>query len=153
MTDFDLFTSCCFSGHRNLGNDFSAEKVEEIIKKLIDGGFKTFLVGMALGFDVEVMKILVKYKGRNIDIIACVPCPEQSNYYSKENKEIYNELLSKADKIVYVSDHYTKGCMLKRNRYMVDNTGLLVAYYKTEKTGTEYTVNYAKKQGKSIILI
>ncbi len=153
MTDFDLITTCSFSGHRELEENFNYNKLEEVINKLIEGGFKTFLVGMALGFDIEVMKILVKNKNKNIDIIACIPCPEQSNYYSKKNKEEYDYLLKMADKKVVISENYTKWCMQKRNRYMVDNSSTLVAYLRREKSGTAYTVNYAKSKDKKLIII
>ena len=58
MTDFDLLTTCSFTGHRNLEDNLNIEKLEEVINKLINGGYKTFLVGMAIGFDLKVFEIL-----------------------------------------------------------------------------------------------
>ena len=153
MTDFDVKTTCCFSGHRELDNNFFIDNTEETIKKLIKEGYKTFLVGMALGFDTVVFQTLLKYKNNNIDIIACVPCPEQNKYFTKEQQQTYLELLNKADKIVYTSNVYSKGCMFKRNRYMVDNSSLLVAYLKENKGGTYYTVKYALSLNKKLVLV
>ena len=153
MSDFDLLTTCCFTGHRVIKKDFDIENLEKIIKKVIKNGYKTFLVGMALGFDTLVFQTLLNFKQYNIDIIACVPCKEQNKYFNKDQKTTYRELIEKADKVVYVSDEYFDGCMQKRNRYMVDNSSILIAYLYSNMGGTKYTVNYAEKQGKNIIYI
>lgn len=153
MSDFDLFTTCCFTGHRVLKKDFNVENLEKVIEKVIKNGYKTFLVGMAVGFDTVVFETLLKYKKQNIDIIACVPCKNQNKYFTKKQNEKYNELLLSADKVVYISDEYYDGCMQKRNRYMVDNSSILIAYLYSNMGGTKYTVNYAEKNGKTIIYI
>ena len=153
MTDFDISTTCCFSGHRVLKKDFNVEKLNEIVDKLINNGYRTFLVGMAWGFDLKVFEVLLTKKNSNIDIIACVPCKEQSSYFKKEEKQKYEEFLKKANKVVYVSDEYFEGCMQKRNRYMVDNSSILVAYLYSNIGGTKNTVSYAEKKGKNIIRI
>ena len=153
MNDFDISTTCCFSGHRILKKDFNVLKLIEIVDKLIINGFRTFLVGMAWGFDLKVFEILLTKKNKNIDIIACVPCKEQNAYFKKEEKEKYNEFLKKADKIVYVSNEYYDGCMQKRNRYMVDNSSILVAYLYSNMGGTKNTVSYAEKKGINIIYV
>lgn len=153
MNDFDISTTCCFSGHRILKKDFNVLKLVEIVDKLIINGYRTFLVGMAWGFDLKVFEILLTKKNKNIDIIACVPCKEQNAYFKKEEKEKYNEFLKKADKIVYVSNEYYDGCMQKRNRYMVDNSSILVAYLYSNMGGTKNTVSYAEKKGINIIYV
>jgi uncharacterized phage-like protein YoqJ len=110
-------------------------------------------VGMALGFDLKSFNVLLKKRSYNIDIIACVPCKEQDKFFNKKEKEEYNNLIKKADKIIYVSNEYTNGCMQQRNRFMVDNSSLLITYFYYPRGGTLYTVNYAKKQNKEIINI
>lgn len=153
MTDFDISTTCCFSGHRILKKDFNVDKLTTVVDKLISNGYRTFLVGMAWGFDLKVFEVLLTKKNYNIDIIACVPCKEQSTYFKKEEKQKYEDFLKKADKVVYVSNEYFDGCMQKRNRYMVDNSSILVAYLYSNIGGTKNTVSYAEKQGKNIIKI
>ena len=56
-----------------------------------------------------------------------------------------------ADKIVYTSENYYNGCMHKRNRHLVDNSSLCIAYLTKESGGTAYTVNYARQNGLTII--
>ena len=43
--------------------------------------------------------------------------------------------------------------MFERNRRMVDNCDVLLAYLENERGGTFYTVNYAKKKGKRIVFL
>lgn len=153
MTDFDVSTTCCFTGHRVLKRDFDENKVEEIIDKLIQNGYKTFLVGMAIGFDLKALEILLKKRSKNIDIIACVPCKEQDKFFNQKQKLQYHNGLNNVDKVVMLSDEYYDGCMQKRNMYMVDNSSIVVAYMYANIGGTKHAVNYAKKKEKNIIFI
>lgn len=153
MNDFDILTTCSFTGHRILKKDFNSEKLFNVIEKIIESGYRTFLVGMAWGFDLKVFETLLNFKNKNIDIIACVPCENQERYFKNSEKEKYLEYLKKADKVVYVSDKYFDGCMQKRNRYIVDNSSILVAYLYSNMGGTKNAVSYAQKQGKNIIYI
>ena len=50
-----------------------------------------------------------------------------------------------------VSDHYYKGCMQKRNRYMVDKADIVLAIWNGEKSGGTWgTIKYAQAHGKTI---
>ena len=54
----------------------------------------------------------------------------------------------------YVSRKYYDGCMLARNRRLVDQAGILLAVYNGERRGgTAATVRYARKAGREIIMI
>lgn len=54
-----------------------------------------------------------------------------------------------ANDTICLSEH--RGCMHKRNRYMVDNSNYCICCLTEEKDGTAYTVSYAKKQNLKII--
>ena len=71
-------------------------------------------------------------------------------YNAKEDVEIYEEIKRQADKVVYTSEEYTKGCMHKRNRYLVDNSSVCIAYLTEAKGGTAYTVDYALKHNLTV---
>ncbi|MBQ3234936.1 MAG: DUF1273 family protein [Clostridia bacterium] len=153
MTDFDVLTTCCFTGHRVLKRDFNEQRLSEIIDKLIENGYKTFLVGMAIGFDLKAFEVLLTKRSKNIDIIACVPCKEQDKFFNLKQKEQYKNAIDNADKVVCLSEEYYDGCMQKRNAYMVDNSSIVVAYMYANIGGTKNAVNYAKKKGKNIIYL
>lgn len=144
--------SCAVTGHRILQRDFDKEKVKKVFLKLIDDSYDTFLVGMALGFDTECFLILEEIKKKkNIKIIACIPCESQSKMFTSSQKELYERMINSADSKVILSKEYTPYCMIKRNRFMVDNCTCLVAYLRQEKGGTKNTVEYAKKQNVLVI--
>jgi len=63
-------------------------------------------------------------------------------------------VLKAADRIKLISPEYHRGCYHARNRYMVDNADRVIAVYDGSSSGgTAYTVDYARKQGKEIIII
>lgn len=151
MEQLDFFaiqpTSCVFTGHRDLGADFSKRVLKKKIKYFLDKGVRTFYNGFALGFDTEALKVLYPFKKKypDIKIVACIPCLEQDKMFNEKQKKEYRELLEKADEKVLVSKVYSRDCMLKRNRYMAELADCMIAYCKREKGGTAYTVNYFRK--------
>ena len=150
----DKVKTCAFTGHRVLSADFNKEELTRVVKGLIAGGYNTFLVGMALGFDTECFKLLEKLRQeQNIKIVACIPCLNQDKNFTVAQKEQYKKMLAAADERIYISKEYTKNCMFKRNMFMVDSASILVAYLNNSVGGTYQTVNYAKRKGIEIIKI
>ena len=142
----------CVSGHRYIGKDLNERRVEGFLVKLIEKGFDTFLIGMALGFDTLCFQILERLREKNsIKIIACIPCPSQPEKFNKKQKEEYFRLLSVADEKVVLSQEYTPFCMQKRNQFMVDNSFAVLCYLNKNSGGTFNTVNYAKKKNVFVI--
>ena len=148
-------TTCAFTGHRDIIEDIDLAYFKEVMQGFIDEGYNTFLNGMARGFDMLAAKIIIELKQTNpsIKLIACIPCFEQERYYSQTDKRDYAEILSKCDEKVYVSERFYKGCMQKRDRYLVDNCSLLVAYERKNYGGTYYTLNYALSKKVKVCII
>ena len=149
---------CCFTGHRKIPNDkmlLLPEALEHHISRLIVCGVDTFRTGGALGFDTLAALSVLEKKALydNIKLELILPCRDQSNSWSCRNKEIYEYIVERADKIEYVSDRYTPTCMHERNRRLVDGSDFCLAYCTSDSGGTAYTVSYAKKQGVDVINI
>ena len=146
--------SVCITGHRTI-EDYSIRKdTEDHLKMLVLRGYRTFYVGMAVGFDTLCFQILEKIREENdIKIIACVPCPSQPERFSYLQKKEYFRMLEVADEKKVLSQSYTPYCMQKRNQYMVDNSSVVFAYLRKNSGGTFNTVNYAKKNEISVILV
>ena len=70
-----------------------------------------------------------------------------------KNKKKYYEINGVADEVKCLSDKYYNGCMHIRNRYMVDNTDVCIAYITKETGGTASTVRHAKNKGKPVIIV
>ena len=52
-----------------------------------------------------------------------------------------------------VQDHYSAGCMQRRNRYMVDHAQRLIAVFDGQEGGTRRTVEYAMRRGLEIVYV
>ena len=141
--------SICFTGHRKIPD----ERIENIrsalsenIEDLILKGYTYFLAGGALGFDTmaaeAVLELREKYPEVKLKLV--LPCLSQTNGWSIEDKIKYDDIKEKADEVHYTSMSYYRGCMHTRNRYLVDNASLCIAYYRRSGSGTAYTVNYAE---------
>ena len=144
---------CAFTGHRNLFEyDFDELLLERVILNLVKNGVTKFLCGMAVGFDLKAAQAVLSLKEKyNLQLVACLPCGNQSEKFSEKNKILYNGIIEKCDEVIVMEREYTKGCMFARDRYLVDNSDLLVCFLRKRSGGTYYTVNYAKKTGKKII--
>lgn len=82
-----------------------------------------------------------------------IPCNNHFVLWSQNDKEKLIKLLKEADKVRILSNEYYEGCMLDRNRYLIDNSLYLICYKRNEKGGTAYTERYAKEKQKKIIYL
>ena len=82
-----------------------------------------------------------------------LPCKDQDKKWKESDRNEYKEILSKADHIEYVSERYTRDCLFRRNRRLVDSSRVCLCYLNKNKGGTAYTGEYAKNQGVRIINI
>ena len=148
-----MYKTCAFSGHRNLiDGDLDISLLDRVVLNLIKNGTTEFLCGMAIGFDLTAAESVISFKkDYDIKLTACIPCATHSERISVRSKQRYERILNCCDEVITLSDDYYKGCMLVRDRYMVDNSDVLVCYLRRKSGGTFYTVNYAKKSGKKII--
>ena len=148
--------TCCFTGHRQLPQSERPDiqkRLEEQVLKLIQQGVKYFGAGGALGFDTLAAQTVLQVKKAHpqIKLVLVLPCRDQARYWPQEHQMMYQSILDQADKTVYVSQTYYKGCMQKRNRYLVDCSAYCICYLTHTTGGTAYTVRYAKAQGLTIL--
>ncbi len=141
-------STCAFTGHRELPQDFSYFVLKKQIAALIEEGVCTFYIGMARGFDLTAAKavIALKKKYPHIKWIACVPFFGQEKHFCAADKKRYVSYLKKADETQILSEYYYKGCMHERDRFMADRADVLVAFLRHDTGGTAYTVRYFQKK-------
>lgn len=150
--------SCCFTGHRDIPPEILpalAAKLEAVLRKLITGGTRTFYAGGALGFDTLAAETVLCLRDEfpQIRLILALPCREQTRGWPVASVEQYKRILHRADAVIYTSEHYTHGCMQRRNRFMVDQSAVCVAYCTRATGGSAYTLQYARKFGLRILLL
>ena len=86
-------------------------------------------------------------------MVACIPYGGQIDSMREDDRRAYESILKDCDDIKVLSANYYPGCMYARNRYMVDNADIVFAHFKGGKGGTYYTVSYAKKSGRQLVII
>ena len=136
--------SCCFTGHRPAklpwGTDESDERclrlkarLREVIARAVEDGYTHFICGMAEGCDLYCAEAVLALRERHSEVTleAAIPCPTQAE--------------------TMVQERYTRECMQRRNRYMVDHSDLLIAVHDGLPGGTRYTIEYALRRGVNII--
>lgn len=160
-------TTACFTGHRSQKlpwrfneddercKDMKARLRAEI-EKAIQRGYRTFLCGMALGFDMMCAEAVLDLKREYPDIrlIGAIPCQDQDSRWFEKDRVRYRKLVKKLDGVRCIYDSYIgPECMLERNRYMVNRSSLMIALFNGLPGGTKSTIEFAKKQGLEIVII
>ena len=149
--------SCCFSGHRPerlpWGEDEEdvrclqiKERLRQAIQSAYEKGYRHFLCGVARGADTYFAEEVLQLREQHPDVtLECArPYEKQANSWTQEERERYESILSRCDYETVVQHHYTRGCMMRRNRYMVDHAAyIIVVYDGVLKGGTAYTLAYA----------
>lgn len=88
----------------------------------------------------------VKEKHPDIKLSLILPCLTQTRGWTETDVKEYERIKGLADEVIYTSQKYIRGCMFKRNRYLVDNSSICVCYLTENTGGTAYTVRYAKNR-------
>lgn len=158
--------TCSFTGYRpsklpfkNNCNSEEYKKLCQVLEKeirlMINNGVRYFLTGMAQGVDIMCGEIVLELKSEfDIHLFCVIPCKNQFTGLDDKSLAKYNKLISEASGVIYTSEEeYSKGCMMKRNRYLVDNAEYLLAVFDGQKGGTMSTINYAIKKKKTIVII
>lgn len=155
--------TCFFTGHRKgLGNTIKdlLPRLRSNIAYLYSKGVTDFCVGGALGFDIMAATQVLDLKRDRPDmrLILYLPYRNQSEYWNDECKRFYEYILKNCDEVHYAFDgdvnnyNDSKKYLFMRNRMMADRGMYCIAFYSGNKrSGTGYTVEYAKKAGCEII--
>lgn len=158
--------TCCFTGHRPdklpWGTDEGdprcidlKERVAASLEAAYEKGIRHFICGMALGADIYFCEAALDLRRRypGVTVEAAIPCEEQAVRWSERDRNRYFALVKDCDYETMVQHHYDRGCMLRRNRYMVDRSSMLIVAYDGLLGGTMYTLAYAMKKGLEIVTL
>ncbi|MCM1334831.1 MAG: DUF1273 domain-containing protein [Bacteroides sp.] len=157
---------CSFSGYRPSKlpfrwdkRDGGYRKVREMIREEIvlfaESGVHFFQTGMARGIDLLCGELVLELRKKYpINLTCVVPCINQCMGWGAEDQETYFRLIKAATNVVQVTgESYSNGCMLKRDRYLVDTAQYMIAVFDGKKGGTMFTINYARQQKRTIIVL
>lgn len=145
---------CLFTGHRELpvAQEKLRLRTQRQMVELISQGVCTFLSGGARGFDLlgASLAIALREEYPQVRLVMVLPCHGQDRRWQKQDRWDFARVLEQADEIICLSDFYYRGCMHRRNNYMVDHGGHCIAYCNRDSGGSYYTVSRAKKQGLAV---
>lgn len=159
---------CAFTGHRqekfSFGTDEQHPDCRKIkrqihceIRRMVAEGVNIFITGMCRGVDLWVAEIVLQLRDSQpsgvIQLWAAIPYDRQAVSWRHEDRDRYEEILSKADRVEYISHAYTRACLHQRNRWMCDQATHLLAVYDGQPGGTKNTIDYARKKGLNITII
>lgn len=122
-------------------------KLRAAIETLIEQGYTHFLSGGAMGMDMYAAEVVIdlrtKYPQVTLEMVS--PYDGQADKWMPALRARHERLMEIADIVTCVSHEYTKGCMFKRNHYLVVNADLLLAAYDGQPGGTKMTIGIAEE--------
>ena len=157
---------CAFTGYRPQKMPFGfdeedlrcvdfKQRIRFTVEMLVLSGYSHFMTGGALGFDTFAAEAVMGVRRKNpwVTLEVAVPFDEQPDHWTPFARARYDWILNQADIITYISHEYTKGCLFKRNNYLIDNCDLLLAAYDGQPGGTAQAVAYARSRRREIRFI
>ena len=152
------FLVLAFTGHRPeklpWGHDESdprcialKRQIKEAVSKAAGEGYDIFLCGMARGCDFYFAEAVLELGYR---LEAYLPCLSQSDRWPDADRERQTALLLRCAAVYMVEPSYSKGCMLRRNKRMVDDCDALLTVFDGSPGGTGAAIGYAKRTGKCV---
>ena len=167
MKPTDRIHTCCFTGHRPQGFPWKGDPndlrqtallnaLSDAIDRAVDAGYTHFIAGNALGADTWAALLVLERKLRypEITLEIAMPFENHNRAVSGADGAVLAMIHEKADRITVVTKGLSQTeAFHRRNRYMVDHSGRLIAVFDErsgQRGGTEKTLQYAIGQGLSI---
>lgn len=161
--------SCCFTGHRpshlpwgEKESDIRCMQCKALLameaEQAWQDGYRRFLCGMAIGADLMWAEAVLACQlvHPDMELVAVIPCEDQTKGWPEKQVFRYQHILScvKPQNRILVQQQRTRGCMLRRDRYMVGLSQRIVALYDgTSSGGTRYTLGYAMARNLETVTI
>lgn len=158
MGDHDVkrIEAVCFTGHRQIEQSDAYSiptRLKELLSHLIARGAHRFRAGGAIGFDTVAALCVLELKETypDISLELVLPCQDQTKSWNGQDRAVYDYILSQADTVEYVTETYKPWCMHERNRRLVNESQVCIAYLKHSTGGTAYTYSYALQKNIEVI--
>lgn len=159
--------TCAFTGHRPAHFPFGdderhpdcvrlKEALAEQIAQLAKASVRHFITGVAQGVDIWAAEAVLALRetDKALTLTCALPCADQAQYWPQDQQARHAAIVERCDRSVTLFPAYTDGCMIMRNRWMVEHADLVLAVYDgSPRGGTAFTVRYAVSQEKQVVLL
>lgn len=153
--------SVCFTGHRELPSRRSTayrqlvRATEAAIRRAFESGARRFYCGGAEGFDLLCGRLVLLEQERHLDIqlVLLLPYTGFGEQFDAQDRAELSRQKKAAEEVVYLSTHYFPGCMALRNRQLVADADVCIAYLARSPSGTAQTVGFAREKGIEVIYV
>ena len=152
--------TCTFAGHRPHRLPWGRneedprcvalkQQLEQTLREVYALGCSHFLCGMAPGSDWYFCEAVRQLREEDpaVTLEAVIPCADQPDRWPEEERTRYYLLLASCDTRRVLEGRYSAGCMLRRNRWMVDHADCMITVYSGHGGGTGAAVRYAAERG------
>lgn len=153
---FDRNTTAAFTGHRTYTGEASIS-LRIAVATLHARGVRTFLCGMAVGFDLAAAEAVLDCREHleGLRLVAVIPFEGQQARFSPADQARYARIREAADEVVCLAPAYFQGCYLRRNDFLVDSSSVVIAWCDTSvggtTGGTQYTVRRAERLRREVM--
>ena len=146
MLELSSDITACFTGHRTYDGSRNHE-LESAIRELYNRGYRNFLCGMAIGFDLASAEasISLRRELHDLKVVAVIPFEGMQRRFTESQRALFEQVVQEADEVITLATHYFPSVYAQRNNFLVDNSSAVIAYFTGEKGGTAYTVRRAVK--------
>ncbi len=127
---------------------------QELYRLIEQSNITDLLVGDSIGFDTEAALSVLRCKNQypHIQLHLIIPYPGYESGRSAYDLHRKREIHDWADEILYTSTRYQRGCLQKRDRYLVDNSSGCICYQKSRRdSSSRFMLQYAIKRGLPVI--
>ncbi len=128
-------------------------ELDRLARKLIsEHGTEWAISGMALGADTWWASSALAYR---LKLWAFIPFPQQADRWGETDREIWENLRSRATLETVVSDHYSVANLLERNSAMVAACDAAIAVWSPSsgRSGTADAIAKIQQSGKPLIVV
>ena len=134
---------------------YEAYLSSEAIIKAADRGVTRFYSGGAEGFDLlcGALVLEVQRTRPQLQLMLVLPYTGHGERFSKADQRELTRQKEAAEEVVYLSTHYFPGCMALRNRQLVADADLCIAYLTHAPSGTAQTVGFAREKGIEVLYV
>lgn len=163
--------SCVITGHRPTRFKFKYNEkdkrcqrikkcLQEQLIRLYNQGVRCFWAGGAMGADMWAAEILLRMKEQqayqDVELRLALPFEGYDSDWDDWHRKRMDFIRRYAEKVLILCETPSSESYKKRNYYMVEQAGYMIAVYDNAhnmRSGTQQAVNYAKKKGLQIIYI